>query len=118
MLQSRHMASVALLMMAVMWPTANGVTAILDPEEMGPEISGPDLDGIFTCVRRVYSFKVSQQDHLGRTCSDVVTVMSCWGRCDSNEVSSIQISFFKNEFSFNLTEMCLWQLEVTQGHPL
>ena len=91
MLQSLHIASVALLMMAVMWPTAKGVTAILDPEEMGPEISGPDLDGIFTCVRRVYSFKVSQQDRLGRTCSDVVTVMSCWGRCDSNEVSSIYI---------------------------
>lgn len=40
------------------------------------------------CHRRAYSHKVSQTDSEGRMCWDTVTVMSCWGRCDSNEVTS------------------------------
>ena len=40
-----------------------------------------------TCFRRPYTFKVKQDDSEGRSCWDIVTVTSCWGRCDSNEVN-------------------------------
>jgi len=29
---------------------------------------------------------VTKTDSAGRKCWDLVNVMSCWGRCDSNEV--------------------------------
>lgn len=41
-----------------------------------------------TCFLRPYTFKVKQDDSQGRSCWDTVTVTSCWGRCDSNEVKS------------------------------
>lgn len=39
------------------------------------------------CNRQLSTFRVSNTDVNGRTCSDEINVMSCWGRCDSNEVS-------------------------------
>ncbi|XP_008467939.1 thyrostimulin beta-5 subunit-like [Diaphorina citri] len=39
------------------------------------------------CHRRVYKYRVSQTDSLGRKCWDDIEVLSCWGRCDSNETS-------------------------------
>ena len=39
------------------------------------------------CHRRIYNLPVSQADSQGRVCWDTVPVMSCWGRCDSNEVT-------------------------------
>jgi hypothetical protein len=46
------------------------------------------VDPIFTleCHRREYTFKAVRYDELGRKCWQYVTVMSCWGRCDSGEV--------------------------------
>ncbi|KAK6636184.1 hypothetical protein RUM43_009837 [Polyplax serrata] len=46
-----------------------------------------DLDTTLDCNRRTYSHKVIQTDSEGKICWDMVTVVSCWGRCDSNEVS-------------------------------
>ncbi|XP_059617085.1 thyrostimulin beta-5 subunit [Phlebotomus argentipes] len=45
------------------------------------------------CHRRVYTYRVTQTDHKGRECWDVVSVMSCWGRCDSNEISDWKFPF-------------------------
>lgn len=39
------------------------------------------------CHRREYTFKASRTDAFGRKCWQYVKVMSCWGRCDSGEVS-------------------------------
>lgn len=39
------------------------------------------------CHRRLYTYRVSQVDSKGRMCWDHVSVMSCWGRCDSSEIS-------------------------------
>ncbi|XP_047002291.1 thyrostimulin beta-5 subunit [Schistocerca americana] len=39
------------------------------------------------CHRRLYTYKVTKTDADGRACWDVINVMSCWGRCDSNEIS-------------------------------
>lgn len=39
------------------------------------------------CHRRLYTIKVTQTDSKGHECWDNVSVMSCWGRCDSNEIS-------------------------------
>lgn len=71
--------------------------AALPVHPSGVDLDDVDLDGVFSCVRRGYSFKVSQQDQRGRTCWDTVTAMSCWGRCDSNEVTT---RFFSSALSF------------------
>eukprot|EP00099_Drosophila_melanogaster_P002242 NP_001104335.1 glycoprotein hormone beta 5, isoform A [Drosophila melanogaster] len=39
------------------------------------------------CHRRVYTYKVTQSDLQGHECWDYVSVWSCWGRCDSSEIS-------------------------------
>jgi len=38
------------------------------------------------CHRRLYSYRVTKTDSTGKKCWDHVNVMSCWGRCDSNEI--------------------------------
>ncbi len=44
------------------------------------------------CHRREYTFKATRTDLSGRQCWEYITVMSCWGRCDSGEVCPIFIS--------------------------
>ncbi|XP_069970009.1 thyrostimulin beta-5 subunit [Penaeus vannamei] len=39
------------------------------------------------CHRRQYTYKVHKTDDNGRMCWDYINVMSCWGRCDSNEIA-------------------------------
>lgn len=39
------------------------------------------------CHRRRYNYRVTQTDKNGRQCWDFVNVKSCWGRCDSNEIT-------------------------------
>lgn len=39
------------------------------------------------CHRRQYTYKVHKTDDDGRMCWDFINVMSCWGRCDSNEIA-------------------------------
>lgn len=45
------------------------------------------LASTLECHKRVYNYKVTKSDSAGRVCWDIISVMSCWGRCDSNEVS-------------------------------
>jgi hypothetical protein len=47
----------------------------------------PILASTLECHRRLYAYKVTKTDSAGRICWDMINVMSCWGRCDSNEVS-------------------------------
>lgn len=44
------------------------------------------------CHRREYTFKATRTDLSGRQCWEYITVMSCWGRCDSGEVSHIYLN--------------------------
>ncbi|XP_071452959.1 thyrostimulin beta-5 subunit [Hetaerina americana] len=48
------------------------------------------------CHRRIYSYRVSKTDSAGRKCWDYISVMSCWGRCDSNEISDWRFPFKKS----------------------
>ncbi|KAL7648953.1 UNVERIFIED_CONTAM: hypothetical protein RMT77_000888 [Armadillidium vulgare] len=48
------------------------------------------------CHRRQYSYKVQQTDSEGRTCWDHINVMSCWGRCDSNEIADWKFPYKKS----------------------
>ncbi|XP_025419976.1 thyrostimulin beta-5 subunit [Sipha flava] len=50
-------------------------------------VAGIDPLSELDCTRKLYTFQVSNTDVNGRVCSDEIQVMSCWGRCDSNEVS-------------------------------
>ncbi|XP_030377594.1 thyrostimulin beta-5 subunit [Scaptodrosophila lebanonensis] len=54
--------------------------------ELQPISSGPTVAPL-GCHRRVYTYKVTQSDLQGRECWDYVSVWSCWGRCDSSEIS-------------------------------
>nr|UYW66120.1 glycoprotein hormone beta 5 [Rhodnius prolixus] len=65
----------AVLLMVIVGCVTTKVKGTLDPSST--------LD----CHRRIYSYKVTQADSEGRICWDTINVMSCWGRCDSNEIS-------------------------------
>ena len=61
-------------------PISTGYFDPLDPFQQSD--FGP------ACFRRIYTLKIKQEDSQGRSCWDNVSVVSCWGRCASNEVSS------------------------------
>ncbi|XP_055379260.1 thyrostimulin beta-5 subunit [Condylostylus longicornis] len=48
------------------------------------------------CHTRLYTYRVSQTDSQGRECWDYVSVMSCWGRCDSSEISDWKFPYKKS----------------------
>lgn len=54
--------------------------------EIPPIVEGPTAAPL-GCHRRLYTYRVTQSDSKGRECWDHVIVMSCWGRCDSSEIS-------------------------------
>ncbi|XP_077494069.1 glycoprotein hormone beta 5 [Amblyomma americanum] len=45
------------------------------------------------CHRREYSFRATRTDAKGNQCWDDITAMSCWGRCDSGEISDWRFPF-------------------------
>lgn len=53
-----------------------------------------DSSNALDCNKKLYTVRVSNTDINGRTCFDEISVMSCWGRCDSNEVSYIVIEYY------------------------
>lgn len=56
-------------------------------------LTGPET---LDCHRRLYTYRVVQSDGQGKQCWDTLSVWSCWGRCDSNEVrhTYLQIQSF------------------------
>jgi len=60
--------------------------AQMDVNQVLADMAQVDMANTLGCHRRLYSYKVMQSDSAGRSCWDTVNVMSCWGRCDSNEV--------------------------------
>lgn len=51
-------------------------------------VSGPAvMASSLGCNRRLYTYRITQADSMGRECWDHVSVWSCWGRCDSKEIS-------------------------------
>ncbi|XP_065167472.1 thyrostimulin beta-5 subunit-like [Atheta coriaria] len=61
------------------------------PEPINKEMKDP-LD----CHRSTYTYRVTQSDAVGKQCWDTVTVMACWGRCDSNEISDWRFPYKKS----------------------
>lgn len=47
------------------------------------------------CHRRLYTYRITQNDENGHECWDNVSVWSCWGRCDSNEISDWKFPYKK-----------------------
>lgn len=50
-------------------------------------VFGPPEQASLRCTRRLYTYRISQSDSAGRECWDHVSVWSCFGRCDSTEIS-------------------------------
>jgi hypothetical protein len=75
--------------------------------------SKEQMDATPTCFRRPYTFKVYQEDSEGRSCWDVVTVTSCWGRCSSNEV---KFHTYLIEFDVNLCFICRLQIGASRSN--
>lgn len=69
--------TVSSMMIVVVWSSAVGRLS-----------ASPGIDSLnaLDCNQKPYTFQVSNTDVNGRTCSGRIKVMSCWGRCDSNEV--------------------------------
>lgn len=50
-----------------------------------------DASATIECHRRLYTYRVTQSDENGKQCWDTLSVMACWGRCDSNEVGQFNV---------------------------
>ncbi|XP_060529924.1 thyrostimulin beta-5 subunit [Cylas formicarius] len=66
--------------------------------DIGPIYDDEDTDENLTlkCHKRTYTYKVSQTDENGKECWDILSVMACWGRCDSNEIADFRFPFKKS----------------------
>ncbi|CRL02758.1 CLUMA_CG015835, isoform A [Clunio marinus] len=64
--------------------------------EIAPAIIEGPTKAPIGCHKRSYSYKVTQSDMKGNTCSGVITVNACWGRCDSKEISDWKFPFKKS----------------------
>lgn len=73
----RHRSALCFALVAAAWLGAEALS-----------LQESTLASTLECHRRVYAYKVTKTDSAGRICWDVINVMSCWGRCDSNEVSA------------------------------
>ncbi|PNF33410.1 hypothetical protein B7P43_G04185 [Cryptotermes secundus] len=72
----RHWSALCFTLVAAAWLGAEALS-----------LQESTLASTLECHRRVYAYKVTKTDSAGRICWDVINVMSCWGRCDSNEIS-------------------------------
>ena len=59
------------------------------------------------CFLRPYSYNITKRtiitpDNMALTCSGTVTVQSCWGRCDTSEVSASDFCSCRYKFVVNL----------------
>lgn len=64
--------------------------------ELPPAIMEGPTSNPIGCQRRLYTYRVSQTDSNGKECWDNVSVWSCWGRCDSSEISDWKFPFKKS----------------------
>ncbi|XP_076031357.1 glycoprotein hormone beta 5 [Oratosquilla oratoria] len=65
----------------------SGLVLVLTLVALSVPASGIDPMTTLQCHRRQYTYKVHKSDSKGRICWDHINVMSCWGRCDSNEIA-------------------------------
>ncbi|XP_046387291.1 thyrostimulin beta-5 subunit [Ischnura elegans] len=65
------------------------------PSSMSME-KAVNLATTLQCHQRRYKYRVSKSDSMGRKCWDDISVMSCWGRCDSNEISDWRFPYKKS----------------------
>nr|QUP51996.1 glycoprotein beta [Urechis unicinctus] len=56
-----------------------------------------DVTGTLSCHQRTYQYQISKPfiNDLGEVipCSGLVSVRSCWGRCDSSEVADFRVPY-------------------------
>ncbi|XP_065211771.1 thyrostimulin beta-5 subunit [Planococcus citri] len=55
-----------------------------------------DPESTLSCHRRIYYHNMTKKDTFGRMCWDVIPMLSCWGRCDSNEIPDWKFPFKKS----------------------
>lgn len=71
------------------------LTICLATEMIPALIEGPTKAPI-GCHKRLYTYRVTQSDTKGFSCTDTITVNACWGRCDSKEISDWKFPFKKS----------------------
>jgi hypothetical protein len=64
--------------------------------EIPPPLKEGPTQGPIGCQKRLYTYRVSQVDSNGKECWDDLSVQSCWGRCDSNEISDWKFPYKKS----------------------
>lgn len=76
-------------MFSLLWVFTT-VTTVCWSQQIIDARGGPiDAAATLDCHRRLYTYRVTQADENGKQCWDTLSVLSCWGRCDSNEVKKI-----------------------------
>lgn len=55
--------------------------------------NGYYMETTLECHRRAYTFTARQTDDQGRKCWDDITVIGCWGRCDTAEIAHWQFPY-------------------------
>ncbi|XP_066260822.1 thyrostimulin beta-5 subunit [Euwallacea similis] len=74
------------------------ISSIVSTQKIIEAASFEDFDENSTlkCHKRLYNYRVSQVDKNGKECWDVLSVMACWGRCDSNEIADFRFPYKKS----------------------
>ncbi|XP_030753288.1 thyrostimulin beta-5 subunit [Sitophilus oryzae] len=74
------------------------LTAAVKPQSIieATGLDNFDEDRTLKCNKRLYTYRVSQFDQNGKECWDVLSVMACWGRCDSNEIPDFRFPYKKS----------------------
>lgn len=72
--------------MFILMITSLAIVVSAEALDIPPIIQGPTRAPL-GCHMRVYTYRIIQSDSRGHECWDHVSVWSCWGRCDSNEIS-------------------------------
>lgn len=87
------------IMMGIWWAIFLYVTLTKSQYIIEAQTGELDFDASTTlkCHRKPYNYRITQTDANGKQCWDTISVMACWGRCDSNEVSTCPIVFIKKK---------------------
>ncbi|RWS14064.1 glycoprotein hormone beta-5-like protein [Dinothrombium tinctorium] len=61
------------------------------------------------CLRREYRYTAMRMDSHGRRCWERITVWSCWGRCDSGEISDWKFPYKRSYHPVCLPDRKRWR---------
>ncbi|XP_071162322.1 thyrostimulin beta-5 subunit-like [Mytilus edulis] len=82
-----------------------------------------DFDSMLACFRREYNFRATKpfitRHGLVLPCSDIITVYSCYGRCDSSEIADYKIPYkISNHKVCTYGDVQKRTVTLTNCHPL